>query len=337
MKSSKIPFISRSQSQFQNKFFSEYIRYGILWCILLFFLLQWILNNGFNFVKWFIFAGWDYAIGQSVELEWQMKSVRSNGYIEFLDNNQRHRFLKSSDLNLSAFSWKSVIVWTINESSIEWNYIIDVSTVYQVLTNSWSKLNTKYMNIDKWISITLQDPNFFVDIDNYDNIIIKDLRTFRPALKIQSFACDRKFEDKNCGQLIREAENKKKFDNFISANSLKYYKINDTTRFTDDKYGKWYHVTVSNDAVLYQLSEYISIINKDRINWKIYDKLSTLCINNEFTMTQAENIELKKANNNRFAIIQGKSSKEEKIQCEVYLDDTSKQWVNFELVNILPL
>jgi hypothetical protein len=42
-------------------------------------------------------------------------------------------------------------------------------------------------------------------------------------------------------------------------------------------------------------------------------------------MTQAENIELKKANNNRFAIIQGKSSKEEKIQCEVYLDDTSKQ------------
>lgn len=266
-----------------------------------------------------------------------MKGVRSNGYLEFIDKNQRHRFLKSSDLNLTAFSWKSIIVGRIDESSIEWNFVIDVNTIYQVMANTWSKLNTKYISIDQWLYITLQDPNFFIDIDNYNNVIIKDLRTFRPALKIQSFACDRKFEDKNCGQLIREAENKKRFDNFISANSLKYYKINDAIRFTDDKNGKWYHITVTNDAILYQLSEYISIINKDRINWRIYDKLSTLCANNEFTMTQAENIEIKKANNNRFAIIQGKSSKDEKIQCEVYLDDTSKQIINFELVNILPL
>lgn len=257
--------------------------------------------------------------------------------MKFNDTHNNTRYLKSSDLNLSLFTWKSVVDWVISDNTLEWNYVIDVHTVYQLAANSGTKLNTKYLSINKWIGISLQDPNYFIDLDAADNVIIKDLRTFRPALKIQSFACDRRYEDKNCGQLIREAENKRRFDNFISANSIKFYKINDNTWFTDDKYGKWYHITVTSDAILYQLSEYITIINKDRINWKIYDKLPALCTNNEFVMTQVESIELKNANNNSFAIIQWKSNKDEKIQCEVYLDDSNKQTINFELANILPL
>ncbi|MBP7007927.1 hypothetical protein KBB05_04350 [Patescibacteria group bacterium] len=54
---------------------------------------------------------------------------------------------------------------------------------------------------------------------------------------------------------------------------------------------------------MYKLSEYISLQSKTQISSRIYDKLDTLCSNNEFTMTQAEEFEMKQTNNNRFAII----------------------------------
>lgn len=337
MRSSKIPFISRSQSHFQERFFSEYLRYGILCCCFVFFFFQWIITNSFSFFKSLLLWRVDYAVWQQIELPWIMSKVRPDWLVWFDDKRWNYRFLKSSDLDLSRYKWELVVAWTISDTAVDGNYTILVDTIYQTLQSSGNNLNTKYINISQWLYIEVNDPNYFIDLDKLNNVIIKDLRTFRPALKIESFLCDRKQENKNCGQLIRESDTKKRFDSFISSNSTKFYKINDSTWFTDDKQWKWYHITSINDASLYHLSEFITIINKDWIAWKIYDRLSTLCHNEEFTMTQAENLEVRQANGNWFAIIKGKSTKSEDIQCEIYLDDSTKQWIKFELVNILPL
>ena len=62
-----------------------------------------------------------------------------------------------------------------------------------------------------------------------------------------------------------------------------------------------------------------------------------LCANPEHTMKETTNIELKKTNNNWFAIVKGIGMKDEKIQCEVYLNDSNKQNINFELRNVFPI
>lgn len=194
------------------------------------------------------------------------------------------------------------------------------------------------MDIDFGLQIDLSDsPNHFVDLDSDNAVLIKDLRTFRTVMKIRSFLCDRRVDNTNCGKIVWEWEVQKKYDNFISLQSLNFFKLNQKERFVDDKQGRGYQITVTDDNTMYQLSEYIWLLWKDWIGWKIYDRLSSLCTNNEFTMTQSESFELKKSNNNWFAIIKGKSDKWETIQCEIYLDDSSKQGVNFELINILPL
>jgi len=338
MKSTKIPFVSRSQSQFQHKFLSEYIRYWLLFVFFLFFLWNGILLHGVRFIQTFI-NGWaEYAISSEVQLEWVIQEWLQDWFIWFKDTSNTEWLLKSTSLDISNYKGKVVIQGTITSSSIDWLYIVDVNTLYQVVTNDTQWLVKKYLDLGVWLQIDINnDQNYFIDLDPQGHILIKDIRTFRPSMKIVPFSCDRRYEDKNCGQIIREGENKRKFDSFISLGSMKYYKINNGLWFVDDKQGKWYHIFVSNDEIMYKLSEYISLQSKTQISSRIYDKLDTLCSNNEFTMTQAEEFEMKQTNNNRFAIIKWKSNKWDMIQCEIYLNDSSKQWINFELINILPV
>ena len=338
MKSTKIPFISRSQSQFQHKFLSEYIRYGFLIILFLFFVGNGVLSHGVQFVKTFVYGGSKQQIDSEVKLEWTIQAWSQDGFIEFKDIHNTLWLLKSTSIDISNYKGKVVIAGKVTSTTIEWIYIIDVEKLYQVINQEHQWLVKKYVDITLWLQIDVSNnENYFIDLDTQGDVLIKDIRTFRPSMKIKEFACDRRYEDKNCWQIIWEWEQKKKFDSFISLGSMKYYKINNGLRFVDDKQGKWYHIYVSNDQNIYQLSEYISLRSKEQISNKIYEKLDTLCSNNEFTMTQSESFELKQSNANRFAIIKGKSNKWDLIQCEIYLNDTNKQSVLFELINILPI
>lgn len=338
MKSTKIPFISRSQSQFQHKFISEYIRYGFLIILFLFFVGNGIFSHGIQFVKTFVYGNSKQDIGSEVQLEWTIQVWSQDGLISFKDTHNTTWLLKSTTIDISNYKGKVVIVGKVTNTTIEGLYIIDVETLYQVINKEHEWLVKKYLDIGMWLQVDVStNENYFIDLDTQGALLIKDIRTFRPSMKIVEFLCDRRYEDKNCWQIVREWEQKKKFDSFISLGSMKYYKINNGLWFVDDKQGKWYHIYVSNDQNIYQLSEYISLRSKEQISSKIYDKLNTLCSNNEFTMNQAESFDLKQSNNNRFAIVKGKSSKWELIQCEIYLNDTNKQSVVFELINILPL
>lgn len=338
MKNTKIPFVSRHQQQFQHKFLSEYLWYGILVVLLGFFFLNGIINNGIRFVQSFVRWAPEIHIGNEIELQGTLGKWDISWLMWFKDTHGRQRSLKSNDIDITHYSWEVIIQGLIEWTMIDGTYIIKVNTLYKVLSNNQPQLMTRFLDLWVWLQIDVSsDPNYFIDIDIHNNILIKDIRSFRPVMKIHPFLCDRKQEDLNCGQLIREWDMKKKFDNFISLQSLKYYKINQWIWFVDDKLGKWYHLTVSDDQTMYELSKYIGLLSKDRVSNKIYDRLNTLCSNNEFTMTQSESLDLKQANGNRFAIIKWKSSQWEPIQCELFIDDTSRSTITFELMNILPL
>jgi hypothetical protein len=76
---------------------------------------------------------------------------------------------------------------------------VEVNKIYQVINSDTPNIVKKYMDINAGLQIDLgDDPNYFVDLDADDNLIIKDLRTFRPAMKITPFFCDWEVDSKNC-------------------------------------------------------------------------------------------------------------------------------------------
>jgi hypothetical protein len=339
MKSSKIPFISQNQSHFQRKFFSEYFWYGILGILAFVFLMNGVLTRGIEFVSNSISAAPQYQKGDSVKLEGEILQGQVNGLISFEDSDGTNRWLKSKDLDIIKYKGKAVIEGYIDNSEIDENFVIEVNKIYKILDPSTGpKIITKYMSLDNNLQIDLSNnSNYFVDLDLSGSILIKDLRTFRPIMKITPFTCMTEIANQDCGKIVYEGDKQNKFDTFLSLYSLKYYKINEGLWFVDNKEGKGYHLATTADTSMYQLSEYISFLNKDRVASEINARLSTLCTDTDYTMKESTNIELKKTNNNWFAIVKGLSQKDENIQCEIYLDDTSKQGVNFELRNVLPI
>ncbi len=69
MKSTKIPFISQNQTQFQRKFFSHYFWYGILGIFAFVFLMNGVLMKGIDFIKNTISAAPQYQKGDTIKLE----------------------------------------------------------------------------------------------------------------------------------------------------------------------------------------------------------------------------------------------------------------------------
>ena len=339
MKSTKIPFISQNQTQFQRKFFSHYFWYGILGIFAFVFLMNGVLMKGIDFIKNTISAAPQYQKGDTIKLEWEIIQGQNNGLISFIDSVWSKRWLKSKDLDIIKYKGKAVIEGKIDNSEIDENYMIEVNRIYKIIDPATDpKIITKYMSLDNNLQINLsKNTNYFVDLDLSGSILIKDLRTFRPVMKITPFECDTRIANQDCGKIVYEWDKLNKFDTFLSLFSLKYYKINEGLWFVDSKEWRWYHLATTTDASMYQLSEYISFLNKERLGSEINARLGMLCANPEHTMKETTNIELKKTNNNWFAIVKGIGMKDEKIQCEVYLNDSNKQNINFELRNVFPI
>ena len=339
MKSSKIPFISHNQSQFQRKFFWEYFWYGILGIIAFVFLMNGVLSKWVDFVTNTITSTPQYQKGDPIKLEGEILQGQANGLVSFEDGEGNNRWLKSNELDIIKYKGKAVIEGSIGNSEIDQTFIIEVRNILKVLDSSvGTKIITKYMSLDNNLQIDLtNNTNYFVDLDLTGSILIKDLRTFRPVMKITPFECMVELANQDCGKIVYEGDKQNKFDTFLSLYSLKYYKINDGLWFLDSKEWRGYHLATTADTSMYQLSEYISFLDKARIKDEINARLGALCTNPTFTMVSSDAIDVKKTNNNWFAIVKGRGMKDEEIQCELYLDDSNKQEVKFELRNIIPL
>lgn len=280
-----------------------------------------------------------YEIGKQVQIEGEIGESIGNGLLEFKQSNDKSRWIKSKVIDLSKYQGKSIVQGTIESIMSDWRYIMDVARVYQIIDSTKPNILKKYYSIALGIYMdTTDDENYFVDIDRENNLFIKDLRTFRPSARITQFWCDDKVADKDCNAIIHNGETRKKQeDNFISLNGLKYYKLSDGNWFVDDKQGRGYHITVTDDRTMYYLSRFIFLLDRQYISGKIYDRLTSICRDNELVMSYSDSFELKNTNNNRFAILKWKTDAWDAVQCEIFLDDSSRQNMNMELVNMLPL
>ncbi len=297
-----------------------------------------LVKSGRHFVESWFGGSKSYAVGQTVQLEGELGESLGNGLLEFKQGNELSRGVKSKVIDLSKYQGKSILQGMIADAMNDGRYIVDVSRVYQVIDTTKPNLLTKYYDIGLWLYVDVSDDeNYFVDMDTAGSLLIKDIRIFRPTMKITQFWCDDKLVENDCDKILQDAERRWKYDNFISLNGLKYIKLADGNWFVDDKQGRWYRIVVTNDKAMYYLSRFVFLLDKQYISWKIYDRLDTLCKDNELTMTLAESFELKTLNNNWFAIIKGKDAKWSPVQCEIFLDDSSKQNLDLQLANMLPL
>ena len=199
MKSTKIPFISQNQTQFQRKFFSHYFWYGILGIFAFVFLMNGVLMKGIDFIKNTISAAPQYQKGDTIKLEWEIIQGQNNGLISFIDSVWSKRWLKSKDLDIIKYKGKAVIEGKIDNSEIDENYMIEVNRIYKIIDPATDpKIITKYMSLDNNLQINLsKNTNYFVDLDLSGSILIKDLRTFRPVMKITPFECDTKIANQD--------------------------------------------------------------------------------------------------------------------------------------------
>jgi len=306
--------------------------------VFVFFLVNGVVQNGWYFVQWLFAKQVRYAVGQQVQLEWELGQSIGNGLLEFKQANEKSWWVKSKVIDLTRYAGKTIVQWIIVDSTADERYIVDVARVYQIIDSSKPNLLTKYYDIWLWLYLDVSDDeNYFLDTDEQQNIFVKDIRIFRPTMKITQFRCDDKQSDTDCVGIIQTAEKQWTYDTFISLNGLRYVKVAEGKRFVDDKQGRGYHIAVSNDKAMYYLSRFVFLLDKQYISWKIYDRLDTICKDNELTMAIPESFELKTLNNNWFAIIKGKTAAWASVQCELFLDDSSKQNLNIQLANMLPL
>lgn len=147
MKSTKIPFISREQSYFQSRFLSEYLWYGILVLIFVFFLVNGLVKSGRHFVESWFGGSKSYAVGQTVQLEGELGESLGNGLLEFKQGNELSRGVKSKVIDLSKYQGKSILQGMIADAMNDGRYIVDVSRVYQVIDTTKPNLLTKYYDI----------------------------------------------------------------------------------------------------------------------------------------------------------------------------------------------
>lgn len=280
-----------------------------------------------------------YEIGRDVQIEGELGESIWNGMLKFQQGELMSRAVKSKVVDLSKYQWKGILQGKIEAVMSDGRYVLDVERVYQIIDTNKPNIKKKYYDIDLGIYVdTSDDENYFVDTDQQSNIFLKDLRTFRPAARITQFWCDGGGWNKDCAKIVREGETRKKQeDSFISLNGLKYYKLSDGNRFIDDKQGRGYNITVTDDRTMYYLSRFVFLLDKQYISGKIYDRLTDLCKDNELIMTYSDSFELRKTNNNWFAILKWKTGAWDLVQCELFLDDGSKQGLNIEFMNMIPL
>ncbi len=109
-------------------------------------------------------------------------------------------------MDIIKYKGKAVIEGKIDNSEIDENYMIEVNRIYKIIDPATDpKIITKYMSLDNNLQINLsKNTNYFVDLDLSGSILIKDLRTFRPVMKITPFECDTKIANQDCGKIVYE-------------------------------------------------------------------------------------------------------------------------------------
>lgn len=337
MKSRKISYIRQNSVQKQKNIFVilTYITLGLL---LMFFVINWVLKSSYFIAKDII--KWDitYTVWQNIKLQWEIWEVLGNGILKFTEDGGKIWTIKSKNINLLSYIWNAVIDGTIEWTNIDGTFMIDINRIYQVVeNNNDNNLETKFYNVWYGLYVDIDDPNYFVSYLSGE-VIIKDIRTFKPSVKITMRWCDESNPNKDCQKIVNNSE-KKQFDNFISSNGMKYYKMEDGSWFMDDKNWRWYLMYTSSDQTMFYVTKFIYLLNHNYIRSKIEDVLSTVCKDTENQLKSIDNFEIRYQNNNNFAILKWPSNVEwSYIQCEVLINDNdSTRDIVLESINIIPI
>lgn len=338
MKSKKIQNIKYKSVQKQRNIFVllTYIALGLLF---LFFIINGVLKSSYFIAKDIIKGDITYTVGQRIKLQWEIGKVLGKGILDFTENEGKKWTIKSKNINLLNYPGNAIIDGSIEGTNIDGTFMIDVDRVYQsVESSSENGLETKYYDVWFGIYINIEDPNYFVSYTSWE-IIIKDVRIFKPVLKMSMWRCDKNNPDKDCQKIVNDGE-KNKFDNFISSNGLKYYKMEDWSWFLDDKNGRWYLIYTSNDQTMFYITKFVYLLDREYIRNSIENRLSNLCTDTENQLQSIDSFDIRYQNNNNFAIIRWPSVwwSGVNLQCEILINDSDHtNDIKLESINVIPL
>lgn len=337
MKSKKLSYIRQNSIKKQKNVFIilTYITLGLLF---LFFLINWVVKSSYFIAKDII--SWDvtYTIWQDLKLQWEIWDVLGNGILQFTEDNGKIWTIKSKSLNLLNYQGKAIIDGKIEWTNIDGTFMLDITKIVQVVENTNTNwLDNKFYNVWYGLYIDIDDENYFVSYVSGE-VIIKDVRIFKPSAKIIMRWCDDSDPIKDCQKIVNDGE-KKRFDNFISSNGMKYYKMEDGSWFLDDKNWRWYLIYSSSDQTMFYVSRFIYLLNRDYIRNKIEDSLATFCKDTENQLQSIDSFNIKYQNGNNFATLKWPGIVEwSYLQCEILINDTdSTSDIKFESINIIPI
>ena len=274
-----------------------------------------------------------FLLGDSIELPWHLSPPLMQGVMWFtLSKNNQVIGIKSSNLDITHYSWEVVIVGTVDQF-IGNQAVIDVYATKSADTTLHTKYKQYYQS-DHGIYINLTNHPHFIVQTSGDNFVIKDTRLYTDVVTIEPFLCEKSNNLTGCVAISQHLSGNA-IDTFVSLHGLIFYKIaTDTWQITDGRnHG---YILIGEDTIIYQLSTYMMVSDDALIEQLIRSQISNLCTRDGQTMVNIKRFEIRKQNNNTFAIIHGNTKNRNEAICQIRIDATDHE-LDLILVNVIKL
>ena len=274
-----------------------------------------------------------FLLGDMVELPWHLSPPLMQGVMWFtLSQNNQVIGIKSSNLDITHSSGEIIVVGTVAQF-IGNQPVIDVYAT----KSTGAMLDAKYKQYyqsDHGIYINLTNHPHFIIQTSWDLLVVKDTRLYTDVATIEPFLCEKSNNLTGCA-VLHTTLSGSAMDTFVSLHGLVFYKIaTDTWQITD---GRNHGYTImGNDNNMYQLSTHIKISDDALIEQLIRSQISNLCTYRGQTMVNIKHFDIRKQNNNTFAIIHGNTKNRNEAICQIRVDATDHE-LHLFLVNVIKL
>lgn len=304
-----------------------------------------VLNNWGNIVEMFWFdtevvenIGFDkLVVWDEVTLSW---NIFDDGdlinYTHVLDSKEYGElWLKSQNINLNNYEDEVYLEWIV-EKIQQWIPVIEVDTIYSlnmedgldwdmdIEESTWKELQTKYL-ANMWLYF---NSDFF---ENYSLVNeweagvlkIKNLDT-NYILNIDYFKCNSAVDSQNCAR-FNEMFAVSSVQKFIHADGTAYYKQPEIQSwfFSNDSLF-WYFVNDADDDVFKDLTEYLTIVNKDFVENNVLHDIGYVCWKPGVTMENVDKYTLSLKNNQLYLNVVWDDGVDSILSCEVEIDPDLK-------------
>lgn len=263
-----------------------------------------------------------HSVGDYITIEWVVKWPYGFGLLEFIDNKDQKRILKSTVTNITHLTGSTTIQWTLTE----YNGEVPVVNVSQY-QSSWVPSLPQY-RYDPVNGVVFR-PWYDVSITvTWDLISITDPVVNKEVIKIRSFVCDGISNTDECGMDWAD------LPGFVSSYRHKFIQWDGVWYVFGD--GVWYRIRASDEYYINTMSQYFDLMNTRLMADLIRGQLASKCVGPRTDVAEYVSHTLREQNGNSFIIVRWLNSQQKLAVCQLKLITDNNTFM-FEGITTIPV